>query len=172
MSFSHQTAQLSPGCHASPDAGVCVMELASILAGERFCDHPRAVSRTLAALLRGYNDGLDDERRQTLKRFAAEAVGTAGTRATERYRRAILRAGMIEPGEAASPLGRMARRIDAAAPYGYGYMKGRAVARREDDARHARMLALLDALIALGEPRDPSPYTTPRDRETPTLTGT
>jgi hypothetical protein len=42
------------------------MELASMLAGERFSDRPRSVSRALAAFLRGYNDLLDDKRRQDL----------------------------------------------------------------------------------------------------------
>jgi hypothetical protein len=31
------------GQHANPERGVCVMELASMLAGEPFTDHPRSV---------------------------------------------------------------------------------------------------------------------------------
>jgi hypothetical protein len=55
---------------------MCVMELASMLAGERFSDHPRAVCPTISALLRAYNDALGDEQRQQLYRYASEAVGT------------------------------------------------------------------------------------------------
>ena len=38
---SHQTIKLSRGRHSSPEHGACVMELASMLAGEGFSDHPR-----------------------------------------------------------------------------------------------------------------------------------
>jgi hypothetical protein len=55
---------------------MCVMELASMLAGERFSDHPRAVCPTISALLRAYNDALGERERQELYRFASEAVGT------------------------------------------------------------------------------------------------
>jgi hypothetical protein len=83
---SHQTARLAPGRHFSPDEGVCVMELASMLAGERFTDHPKSVCRVVAALLRGYNDMADDERRQDLYRYAALAVGTNSGREVRRRR--------------------------------------------------------------------------------------
>ena len=39
---SFQTTRLSAGKHAAPDQGACVMELASMLAGETFTDHPRS----------------------------------------------------------------------------------------------------------------------------------
>lgn len=84
--LSHQTVRLSRGRHASPRDGMCVMELASTLAGERFSDHPRSVSPVIAALLREYNDAVDDERRQALIPYAALAVGTRGCRTLERTR--------------------------------------------------------------------------------------
>jgi len=37
---THQTIRLSRGKHSSPEEGACVMELASMLAGEPFSDHP------------------------------------------------------------------------------------------------------------------------------------
>ena len=40
---SHQTIKLSKGKHSSPRDGACVMELASMLAGEKFTDHPESV---------------------------------------------------------------------------------------------------------------------------------
>ncbi|MFL5826089.1 MAG: hypothetical protein ACJ76V_06155 [Thermoleophilaceae bacterium] len=62
------------------------MELASMLGGERFSDHPRSVCPVIGAVLRAYNDGLDDERRRDLYGFAAAAVGTRGPRAVRRER--------------------------------------------------------------------------------------
>jgi len=77
---SHQTVRLSAGRHPSPHSGACVMELASMLAGEPFTDHPRAVCPVIATVLRAYNDALDDNRRQDLYRFASASVGTRGDR--------------------------------------------------------------------------------------------
>ena len=77
---NHQTGVLSKWKHTSPEGGVCVMESASMLAGEAFTDRPVAVSPPIAALLRGYNDWLEseDDWRQTLYAYAWRAVGTAG----------------------------------------------------------------------------------------------
>jgi hypothetical protein len=83
---SHQTVRLARGRHASRDAGVCVMELASMLADEPFSDRPRSISPTIGAFLRTYNDGLDDARRQDLYPVAAEIVGTSARRSVERER--------------------------------------------------------------------------------------
>src|SRR3954466_5717904 len=73
---SHQTVRLSQGKHRDPDHGACVMELASMLAGEPFSDRPRCVDPVIAGFLRTYNDGLDDRRRQDLYPVASEVVGT------------------------------------------------------------------------------------------------
>jgi hypothetical protein len=62
------------------------MELASMLAGERFNDHPESVSPVIGAFLRAYNDLLDDSRRQDLYRYAAKCVGTADGVQLERLR--------------------------------------------------------------------------------------
>ena len=83
---SHQTVRLARGRHASRHAGVCVMELASMLAHEPFSDRARSISPTIGAFLRTYNDGLDDERRQDLYPVAAAVVGTAARRSVERDR--------------------------------------------------------------------------------------
>ena len=42
-SVSYQTIKLGRGKHARPEDGACAMELASMLAGERFTDHPASV---------------------------------------------------------------------------------------------------------------------------------
>lgn len=83
---THQTVRLSRGSHRSPDQGVCVMELASMLAGERFSDRPRSVSPVIRGFLRTYNDALDDARRQDLYAYAARVVGTRAPRPVERAR--------------------------------------------------------------------------------------
>src|SRR4051794_33922400 len=83
---SHQTVRLRRGKHASPEKGVCVMELASMLAGEPFSDRPQAVCPVIGAYLRSYNDVVDDERRQDLYRYASEAIGSAGAAALRRRR--------------------------------------------------------------------------------------
>src|SRR6201994_5136209 len=87
---SYQTIKLSRGRHSSPEHGACVMELASMLAGEGFTDHPRSVSRPIASFLRGYNDLLDDRRRSDLYRYAAQTVGSAAPRPVEEARVARL----------------------------------------------------------------------------------
>src|SRR4051812_3553139 len=76
----HQTVRLARGRYRSAHAGVCVMELASMLAHEPFSDRSRSVSPTIGAFLRTYNDGLDDARRQDLYPVAAAVVGTAARR--------------------------------------------------------------------------------------------
>ena len=47
-----------------------------MLAGERYSDRPRCACPALSAFIRGYNDGLDDERRQDLVALAPELIGT------------------------------------------------------------------------------------------------
>ncbi len=49
---SHQTVKLQKGRHSSPRQGVCVIELASMLAGEPFTDHPVSASM----VIRRYSD--------------------------------------------------------------------------------------------------------------------
>jgi hypothetical protein len=83
---THQTIRLSSGKHSSPEKGACVVELASMLAGEPFSDHPRSVCPVIAALLRRCNDYLDDHRRQDLYPYAAKVVGSRGTPKLEHTR--------------------------------------------------------------------------------------
>jgi hypothetical protein len=74
----HQTVRLDAGRHASPDHGMCTVELASVLAGEPFNDHPKSVCPVIAAFVRTYNDRVDAQRRQDLVPYAARIVGTRG----------------------------------------------------------------------------------------------
>jgi hypothetical protein len=86
MSVSHQTVTLARGKHASPAGGACVMELASMLAGEPFTDRPASVCPVIAAFLRSYNDAVDDRRRQDLYRYASAAVGSRASAEVTRRR--------------------------------------------------------------------------------------
>jgi hypothetical protein len=71
--------RITRGRHRSPDEGACVMELASMLAGERFTDRPVCTDPVIAAYLRALNDRLPHRVRQRLVPYAAAVVGTRGT---------------------------------------------------------------------------------------------
>jgi hypothetical protein len=150
MSRTFQTVRLDAGCHAGPDDGVCVMELASMLAGEPFSDHPRSVSRMLSALLRGYNDGLDEVRRQTLKAYASVSVGTARGYAVDARRRRLARRWLVELRGITGLRAVLARRWLFVDPLAMGTEIGIRVRKQDDAALHARMLGLIDALLAVG----------------------
>jgi hypothetical protein len=150
-----QTAKLERGRHQSPEDGVCVMELASMLAGEPFSDHPRSVSHTIASFLRVYNDRLDDARRSDLYTYAAEVVDTAAPPMVEgeRLRR------LIGWGDAHWESGRrgvlraIRRRRAARHRHRDTVQAGHyAVASipKIDDRTHAAALALVDELMAIG----------------------
>jgi hypothetical protein len=67
---------LGRGTHANPHRGGNVLELASILAGERWGSHPRSVHPALAAVARTVNDLLADDRRRLLTPLAPWLLGT------------------------------------------------------------------------------------------------
>src|SRR5436309_3527288 len=83
---THQTVRLGHGKHRSPQQGACVMELASMLAGEAFSDHPTSACPVIGAFLRRYNDSIGDGRRQRLYSVAAKVVGTRASEAVQRRR--------------------------------------------------------------------------------------
>lgn len=153
--ISHQTIKLSRGRHSSPEHGACVMELASMLAGESFSDHPRSVSRPLASFLRGYNDLLDDRRREALYGYAAQAVGTANSQAVEEARAARLLAWADQQWErraSRSLLDRIRLRRAcserSADPEPAGTYAVHSI-RKVNDETHAAVLTLVDELIAM-----------------------
>lgn len=80
---------LAPGSHSSPRQGVCVVELASMLAGEEFSDRPRCVCPVIAAFLRAWNDRAAHADRQRLRPYAERIVGSRGSRQLTRERREI-----------------------------------------------------------------------------------
>src|SRR5947209_4104672 len=136
------------------------MELASILSGGRFTDRPSSVCPIIGAVVRAYNDAVDDRRRQDLYRFAADAVGTRGDFALQRARAEVAityvrdrrpKCKRPDPQLDAGPeeiadhvLVSMARRPRSRSPR-----------RRWDDVTHAEMLELLERLIATGSGSNP-----------------
>ena len=145
---THQTVRLARGKHTSPNDGACVMELASMLAGERFTDHPRSVSPVIAAFLRVYNDMVDRERRADLYAYAAASVGTRGPRECEEVRADICRM-WLESRVRRTALDRVSVALR------FGALRRAAVAAQAASyagsarARHEQALALVDALIAV-----------------------
>jgi hypothetical protein len=152
---NHQTIKLSKGKHTSPERGACVMELASMLAGERFTDHPRSVSRVIAAFLRGYNDLVDHERRQDLYRYAALCVGTTDGDTVEEAR--VERLLRWSDGRRSrvglmlwfARLRRSCSRTSRIGPEGAANYALRTLVRT--DASHSDALRLVDDLIGLGK---------------------
>jgi hypothetical protein len=129
------------------------MELASMLAGERFTDHPRSVCPTIAALLRAYNDALDCRSRQDLYRYASQAVGTRGS-----YELAEQRARFVLAWARSRQYGRrrwlkLLRRQTPprrdAAPTEVAEYVLRSLDRRKTESSHVAMLGLLDWVIAM-----------------------
>ncbi len=159
--ISYQTIKLGRGRHSSPEHGACVMELASMLAGESFSDHPRSVSRPIASFLRGYNDLLDDSRRADLYRYAAQTVGTAGSAAVEGARVSRLLAWGDERWRqraSRSVLERMrvrrALKERSTDPEPAGTYAVHAIGKVTAET-HVAALALVDELIEMGLPAGP-----------------
>jgi hypothetical protein len=155
---SHQNVRLRRGKHASPEKGVCVMELASMLAGEPFSDRPQAVCPVIGAYLRSYNDVVDDDRRQDLYRYAADAIGSAGPAALRRRRAERCLAEIARLHDRRSRLRRwLSGRPELSLPGSsielerVGMHLARALQRSGPEG-HAHALALADELIAMGTP--------------------
>jgi hypothetical protein len=69
---------LSRGRHRTPRRGACFMEFASLLAGERWSDHPSCTHPLLGQLARQVNDHISDGGRQRLTPLIPSVVGRRG----------------------------------------------------------------------------------------------
>src|SRR5258705_378604 len=78
MSTPDALPLLTPGAHLDPADGACLMELVSVLAGQRWSDQPTCTDPTLATIARVVNDGLSHPARQSLAPHAADLVGRTG----------------------------------------------------------------------------------------------
>ena len=157
---THQTIRLRKGKHTSKEHGACVMELASMLADEPFSDHPASVCPVIGSVLRAYNDSIDDHRRQDLYAYAARVVGSRGSSQLERERAERLCSWMAKPGGRSWTRFLLPARLRAVSPKPPLDVLGANAVRSlstHDDRTHARMLALIDSLLAMGGPeRAPS----------------
>jgi hypothetical protein len=152
--MTHQIVRIGRGAHSSPEQGACVMELASMLAGERFSDRPLSVCPVIAGFLRAYNDALDNKRRQDLLPVAAAVVGTATPDDDVVAARVHLIAEWTRTLRVVRPrrrslFGRRPVRVDESYGREIGNRAVRAV-RRIDDVVHASALALIERLVASG----------------------
>ena len=167
---SHQTVKLGKGKHQTPHQGACVMELASMLAGEPFSDHPRSVSAPIASFLRRYNDLLDERRRQDLYPYAARVVGTVASPDVELARTERLLAWADEQWErrrwpARCRLIAVRRgRSRVSHPEVAGSYAVRALPRMCDQT-HTQALDLVDELIGFGTERAHDAKAEPPARE-------
>jgi hypothetical protein len=155
---THQTIKLSKGKHASPDDGACVMELASMLAGEPFSDHPASVCPVIGSFLRAYNDSIDDGRRQDLYAYASRVVGSRSSIGVQRERANLLAEWAFEMQRRQwtsryLPLARlrMASLRRQPSAHAVGTYAVRAIPRHTEQT-HAGALELLDHLLSLGAP--------------------
>lgn len=81
------TLVLERGKHSFADQGMNVLEAVSAISpNEKFGDSPRSVSPVISAFLKEWNDALDDEPRQELKRFIPKIVGSILTEDVEEFR--------------------------------------------------------------------------------------
>ena len=69
---------LSRGKHRNPRKGACFMEFASLLAGERWSDHPACTHPLLAAVARHVNDLTSDAGRGRLAELIPSVIGLTG----------------------------------------------------------------------------------------------
>jgi hypothetical protein len=156
---AYQTVRLAKGRHDSPDRGVCVMELASMLTGERFTDHPRDVCPVIAGFLRSYNDLLPDGQQDELYAYASLVVGTAAPRSVRRRRaRRVLAWGA---GAGARPRRRLQLRVQ---PWDLVLLPAvQAALRMSPERRRVAVRALLEELceIRSGAPAAPVSAATP-----------
>ncbi len=164
---SHQTITLSKGKHASPRDGACVMELASMLAGEPFNDRPQSVCPVIGSFLRAYNDRIDDGRRQDLYGYAAKVVGSRASQDVQQARAERLSAWALELRWSAWLQRLVPARLRGLVPIPRADLVGsHAVCAipQHDDKTHAEVLALINELIAIGARK---PATTQRPTPRP-----
>jgi len=172
---TYQTIKLSKGKHSSPETGACVMELASMLAGEVFSDHPQSVCPVIGSFLRAYNDAIDDRCRQDLYAYAAKVVGSRGSAAVCRARGQRLAAWAedVRPRRLRQRL--LPRRLRSSSQRrqppteAVGARAVHAI-RKHTNESHAAVLALIDELLAIGSPPRATQPSFRRRPTAPTLT--
>ena len=126
-----------------------VMQLASMLAGERPTDRPLCTCPVISAFLRSYAEHIDDARRRDLYRCATDVVGT-NVKFLEGRRVRLLADVLADAPVAWSPWRRAdpERLIHAGRHERIAAMAGRALARAGEPG-HRRALALIDEMVGM-----------------------
>jgi len=160
-----QTVRLARGAHPSPRHGACVVELASMLAGEPFSDHPRTVCPVIAGFLRVYNDHLPESRLCDLYPLAPKVVGSASTWSVRRRRQRHL-AAWTQARDPRRAVGRFALRDDVVVA------AGRTAAALDPFDRRAMVEDLVAELVAMGatHPAPPTGAGAPASARSPVTT--
>jgi hypothetical protein len=130
------------------------MELASMLAGEPFTDHPASACPVIGSFLRSYNDSIDETRRQSLYAYASKVVGSRSGQRIQEARAERLAEWADEMLRTRrtwflrSPLRALTRLrkppIDAIGPYAVHAIP------KHNDETHRAVLTLVDELLAIG----------------------
>jgi hypothetical protein len=137
------------------------MELASMLAGEPFSDHPASVCPVIGSFLRAYNDSIDDRRRHDLYAYAAKVVGTRAGLAIQRKRSERLSDWAVDMQQRRWTRMLPPSRLRIAglkrhpSTHALGTSAVRVIARHTDET-HREVLGLLDELLAIGVPPKPA----------------
>jgi hypothetical protein len=170
---TYQTIKLGKGKHSSPDDGACVMELASMLAGESFTDHPSSVCPVIGSFLRAYNDSVDDERRQDLYEYASKVVGSRTSADVQRARAEHLTASTLQFQRTRWTRVFVPERLRTLARHRHPSLESvgthavHAISRHNDDT-HAAVLKAIDQLLAIGADQRSAPEPAAPDcRRTP-----
>ena len=100
---------LEAGAHRDAEAGSCLMEYVSVLAGERFTDRPRCTHPALAAVAWQVNDAVSHTTRQELGTRAITLIGL-GRSAEAEVRPLVLRT-IAEAGLVLDPANRYFPRL-------------------------------------------------------------
>jgi hypothetical protein len=171
---SHQTIRIGRGSHRSPEHGACVMELSSMLAGDRFTHRPASACFVIAELLRTYNDGVDDERRQGLYVCASLVVGSRASVDVVRRRVQRLREVVLAAPDGRTRLQRLLQgsRMQRAGARETAFCAARVLlADRERGLE--RLVELVEELVAMSSREEPqlSPATVARWRAAATPAG-
>jgi hypothetical protein len=169
---TYQTIKLGKGKHSSPDDGACVMELASMLAGESFTDHPSSVCRVIGSFLRAYNDSVDDDRRQDLYGYASKVVGSRMSAEVQRLRAEYLTTWALHFQRARWTRLFVPERLRALAQHRHSSLESvgthavHAISRHSTET-HAAVLKAIDELLTIGADRRSAPMLAAPQHRTP-----
>lgn len=152
--------ELQAGQHLDPTHGGCFMEYASLLAGEKWSDHPRCTHPALAQLARLVNDAASQRDRQQLARLIPDVIGVTGRDARLTPALVLLCIDALPPRQRARMSthlqGRWARRRwTAAARGGFGGVSCRITEGVYRSGPAARVMA--EVVAALSDPRAAEP---------------